>query len=1558
MVHSGKTDASADRPFSPSRLSSRSTSPTPPFIAFSTSPDTPLPPNTGDSPSGWLETSAPNVLVDRALGLHSRPGHSRRESLMSVLSGNSTPSTSSHKRVQYTTDDNGQDASERDRLLGDEDDADEEGSAEIDPEGSGWQSTRRRSSRSRSKSVYRKMPWYKRPSPLWFLPGTMLMALSMGMIISPKIEIYTQLICRSLPESQPQNPRSINAFFYSTLITPDDTLVFKPSATSIFAPTSPSDTSSDDGLGGKEWSKRCRARKDVQQSVAYLSTMLTLMMGLLSALTTGYWGALSDRIGRRPILALSLLGTLLMDSIFLLAVNYHSTLGYRFLLLGPMFDGLLGGLSTAQATTNAYVSDCTDPGSRARIFSVVSGILFAGIALGPTVGSLLLQIPNASILAPFYLALCLHSFYLVVVLLILPESLSKERREKARLRHEAEEEARAAAIQQQSRWTVPKVMRTVGLGWVMSIGAFLRPLALLLPKSRKEELAEEDTPILWSKQVGEKEARGRRWALTKIAAGFSFYSLTVALTAFKIQYTIFKFSWGPVETGFFLSFAGGTRMAVLVGVLPIVIRLFKRAPPVPETERPPAVADDEPDTQETEEKRKKVEEWDKEAKYLTVKHDAHFDLFLARLSVAIDLVGYVCMALPGGNPTTFLLWTAVQSLGGGAGPALQSLALAHASPRDAGRLFASLSVLMATCSQVIGPVVFGAVFSRSVGFFPEAIYLCASLSFLISLTSLLLVRLGNKGTAKAPSASSSRPAAPTPATTAQPTPPSRPPAAAPPPAGAAGPSTFDPDNPFPYLNYKNERRKKERLALQTELGITHDEIVKRENQWRNSVISKKNEEAKREAKGKQKAVEAPARALSSSTTTSGPSTSSAPAVHVKKSTGSSLPSRPQSDKPPSSSRPRLDDSNPFSYILLDYSQRKAARLALRTKLGLSHKEVLDQEQAYRDSNAGNYAVAMAKFDPSKGKAFRELPVDVFFEICSHLDPPSLLSLTACNRQIRAVLISPIANPIWLQAREESCLPAPSDIPEWQHKGHERFTAALFCGNTCMVCDRKKLSSYEYVVSPFERVGTCRACKSANFVSKHSGLAMDPQYHPKAWKLVSADSWEWTLSQGRANSYGSFYYKPALLTISTRLRELESAHDIIVASRSGPVPHEPTEYEDYIQERSELATKKREVALKMVNLIQTKKEAWAQALRDAEAAKRAKRRATIEERLRAKGFSDIDFNSHSWKSHRLVASASPIVEGKDPRSGWLALEPVLEKFLNDAVAARVLEAARRREAERMAAARDLWSALWEELTPRAQKEYVNLSDFCKLDSVAGIAVDNDPVVVAAQFESLKDVIRREALKKTREIKMETYRHIVNARKAIALAAGEEWEDEDEPDLDEPFPERYRIDMDADFSKYSNRLFRTCCSEEEHFPAVQTNAGHYCLYTYSYSYWHTTTLAYVPSAQRVDPKNAASIRMLLKLANIKDQRTTPTLLDKITKRFSCLTCEEATRGLKTSFDVDFYGMLKHVLSHLNDKEENPEEGRWTLPKVVFKGQKRSAERRDAYVAVNRLRSFSSE
>jgi hypothetical protein len=68
---------------------------------------------------------------------------------------------------------------------------------------------------------------------------------------------------------------------------------------------------------------------------------------------------------------LALLTILHSDIILVLTASYPHRVpfGYRFILLGPILDGLMGGFSTISATNNAYLSDTTPDGSRAKVFS-------------------------------------------------------------------------------------------------------------------------------------------------------------------------------------------------------------------------------------------------------------------------------------------------------------------------------------------------------------------------------------------------------------------------------------------------------------------------------------------------------------------------------------------------------------------------------------------------------------------------------------------------------------------------------------------------------------------------------------------------------------------------------------------------------------------------------------------------------------------------------------------------------------------------------------------------------------------------------------------------------------------------------------------------------------------------------------------------------------------------------------------------------------------------------------------------------------------------------------
>jgi DHA1 family tetracycline resistance protein-like MFS transporter len=96
-------------------------------------------------------------------------------------------------------------------------------------------------------------------------------------------------------------------------------------------------------------------------------------------------GHLSDRIGRRPVLLVSQVGT----CIGFLILAYANTLWVVF--LARIIDGLTAGnLTVAQA----YIADVTDPEHRTRSFGII-GIAFGlGFLVGPGISGFLAQFGN------------------------------------------------------------------------------------------------------------------------------------------------------------------------------------------------------------------------------------------------------------------------------------------------------------------------------------------------------------------------------------------------------------------------------------------------------------------------------------------------------------------------------------------------------------------------------------------------------------------------------------------------------------------------------------------------------------------------------------------------------------------------------------------------------------------------------------------------------------------------------------------------------------------------------------------------------------------------------------------------------------------------------------------------------------------------------------------------------------------------------------------------------------------------------------------------------------
>ncbi|MBA3830482.1 MAG: MFS transporter [Chthoniobacterales bacterium] len=143
---------------------------------------------------------------------------------------------------------------------------------------------------------------------------------------------------------------------------------------------------------------------------------LTGIYSGMQIIFTPLLGRLSDRVGRRPVLIVSLAGT----ALGFLVMGWASSLSLLF--LARIIDGATGGnISTAQA----YIADVSTPENRSRSMGLIGAAFGLGFTFGPMIGGILSRISYG---APFYFAAALAALNVLLLYFILPESLSKEYR--------------------------------------------------------------------------------------------------------------------------------------------------------------------------------------------------------------------------------------------------------------------------------------------------------------------------------------------------------------------------------------------------------------------------------------------------------------------------------------------------------------------------------------------------------------------------------------------------------------------------------------------------------------------------------------------------------------------------------------------------------------------------------------------------------------------------------------------------------------------------------------------------------------------------------------------------------------------------------------------------------------------------------------------------------------------------------------------------------------------------------------------------------------------------
>lgn len=147
---------------------------------------------------------------------------------------------------------------------------------------------------------------------------------------------------------------------------------------------------------------------------------LGLLMGVYSfmqLISAPIWGRISDRIGRKPVMMIGILG--LAISFFLMAISSQLWM----LFVARIIGGLLS--SANMPTTMAYVADITSDEDRSKGMGIIGAATGLGFIFGPAIGGLF---SKTSLNMPFYIAGTSSLLTFFLVLFILKESLSLEKR--------------------------------------------------------------------------------------------------------------------------------------------------------------------------------------------------------------------------------------------------------------------------------------------------------------------------------------------------------------------------------------------------------------------------------------------------------------------------------------------------------------------------------------------------------------------------------------------------------------------------------------------------------------------------------------------------------------------------------------------------------------------------------------------------------------------------------------------------------------------------------------------------------------------------------------------------------------------------------------------------------------------------------------------------------------------------------------------------------------------------------------------------------------------------
>ncbi|KXL42004.1 MAG: hypothetical protein FE78DRAFT_173955 [Acidomyces sp. 'richmondensis'] len=413
-----------------------------------------------------------------------------------------------------------------------------------------------------------------------------------------------------------------------------------------------------------------------------------IISGVGCAFSSPRLGSLSDRYGRKPLLAFSALGLLFGDVISIIAGWFPRRLPVYWILLEFGIGGLTGSFVSSMAIIQSYAADCTKGDARVSNFSRLHACMYLGVALGPAAGGAFIQVVGkGDLLSVLYAAGVCHAAFIAFVLFGVEESLPRAKR--------ASENWKSMRGPSQSDMVTEtsksKVILTKLRFGVEKCNLF-RPLAMLRPTLEySSKPARKFLPLLAS--------------IDGIAFG-----VNLGLTSVLILYAEHQYGWRTMSASLFISITNATRAAILACILPMGFRLAKQ-------------------------KARETDFMVPSREKTNIQHN----LLAIRIALFFDLVSQLGFVMA--NHTAFFTVSGmIAAAGAPASPIMQSLMTNYVAPEKTGELLGAISLCHALARSVI-PASLQLIYSLTVANAPRSIFCVLSVIFACTFIVSLTIRL-------------------------------------------------------------------------------------------------------------------------------------------------------------------------------------------------------------------------------------------------------------------------------------------------------------------------------------------------------------------------------------------------------------------------------------------------------------------------------------------------------------------------------------------------------------------------------------------------------------------------------------------------------------------------------------------------------------------------------------------------------------------------------------------------------------------------------------------------